>query len=745
MLKPSDVLIVDPTKEIIFLLDRTIVLDRAELHRPPTIVRHPTPPELRNLVRPLDGKSTVEEAAIALEEEIDPESVLEAYERLLGVVLAKRDHGITRRALEGPLVWIGNEQLAIELKERCALETDQNHPADSVKISGARLVICALENVPLSRLIQINRACLAAKVPCLFVTADAQGVTLGPLVIAGKTPCFECSRLRLIFGRQPGDNTLESVSTAMIGGAPLDDEMFRGAFSRAVRIAGTDVEAVLSGSGFPRTLATILRVGLHSFSTLAIPFSTQCRSCGGGIKAAIRAESIRPPAARPIDRSPKLLPDRTTTARSVSTEEARRRALAAAEKLGLTLHVSEYSSRILKRYPELKDLPGYTHVELERSFIREAPIIPGPLRKNIFGKGATRDQALCSALFEFYERHLSEFRGGVEIVRAAYRDVADRAIDMRTFTEGLIDTPDRGEKIPFDESKQIDWVWGYDVADGNPRLLPAVALFMSGAFHGSEFLLPIRGSSGIAAGCTLIDAVLQGLYEVIEHDCWFAAARSGAYLPAVDLKSIDDPATRAIIDCLESAGLTLKVRLISNDTEIPAFEAYAQSTRDLTYHHSPGYGCHHDPGIALRRALLETLQNLGAADATKPQTLIGGYFSVFNSFQDILYCSSRISGVKKWSDIPKPAPNWDRAADYLDDALAKLKRAVPHAHVSYYDFSIAELEGVFVSSVFVTGLYDTWPQVPFFPHRLRNYRRIVEGPHAPLLELPDLYLGELKT
>lgn len=784
----SDVPRLDPKKELICASGVTLVLERTSLDKPPAVIRSPAPDELRALIAAVDGQRTLAEICELLEEDYDPESVVALFQDLHGKIFSVSREDFPRASLAGRLTWIGNGPLVERLRasvdrstsndrlllldgldtrseeELAAIEAAAIVPGNrALRLHGSRsdtvlvrpslaalaealrgdaLVICALEEAPLWAVIDVNRACLAAGVLALFVTSDADGITVGPAVVPWRSACFECARLHAAFSKQPiegGGAALLGLST---GSIPEAAEVI---LPRAAALLAGEVSRIGSGAEYPHAFTRLIRLSeLGGRAELDVALDTSCSSCAGGNPRGAGA-AWSPPPYLPLDRERELIADRTSGVRSVSTEEARSRAHAAAEKLALDVALDAYSGRLLGRYPELKQLPYYLRVSIGRRFDPSAPVLLRRVMTNIFGKGITRDQALCSGLFELFERQLAEYRGGVELVRAPYAQVREHAVNMELFTEGLLPHHDRGPKVEFAPERELDWVWGQDLRKQRAILIPAAALFVSGTFRGSELHLPWRGSSGIAAGCTREDAILQGLYEVVEHDAWFATGRTGAYCPALDLDTVEDAPTREVIEKVRRAGFKLQVRVLTNEIGIPVFEAYATSERDLTYFRSPGYGCHHDPAIALRRAILETIQNVGAADWTTQQTVLDGYFSVFNSFHDTQFCTGRVRGTLRWDQISRPPESWTRVSDYLDHAIEQLGRAIPKADVCWYDFSSPALEGVHVTCVFVTGVYDTYGHTPFVPSRLLQYRRSIEGPEAPELSLEDLYLGRLKT
>ena len=76
----------------------------------------------------------------------------------------------------------------------------------------------------------------------------------------------------------------------------------------------------------------------------------------------------------------------------------------------------------------------------------------------------------------------------------------------------------------FTEDTPIRWVWGHSLTENRPRLIPASLVYMNYQFGEDEQPVGRNASSGLAAGLTIEEAILTGLYEVVERDaftiCW---------------------------------------------------------------------------------------------------------------------------------------------------------------------------------------------------------------------------------
>jgi YcaO-like protein with predicted kinase domain len=122
-------------------------------------------------------------------------------------------------------------------------------------------------------------------------------------------------------------------------------------------------------------------------------------------------------------------------------------------------------------------------------------------------------------------------------------------------------------------------------------------------------------SNGLASGNTLLEAISQGICEVVERDAttlWHLLSEWERRDTKVDLATIDDPLCRAILEMFECAELDLIVWETTSDAAIPAFVCTLfERIRDssLSLYTSNGAGSHPDKVVALLRALTEVAQS----------------------------------------------------------------------------------------------------------------------------------------
>ena len=313
-----------------------------------------------------------------------------------------------------------------------------------------------------------------------------------------------------------------------------------------------EVEAALRGTSYPSRLGSLLTVDPAGGSrTTTIEAVSLCPTCGGHHRG--RVLDARAAAPPPVPRAPAPVCDVTGGTRTVDPAEADRRALAAFERLGIDLSHVPLGDDAPEALASIA-CPFYV-TRSEARLQLEGPVVFDRFVVPAYGKGTTDLQARCSASYEWLERNLAMWRGDRDLVRAPYADVRDRAIDVPFMASGLLPGLAVPGRRPFDETSPIDWVWGECLRRRAPILLPASSVFLGQTlFLGSDLELPRAGSSGLSAGCSLAEATLQGLLEIVERDATYTAIRNGVAHPRIDLASVDDEATRALLARVADAG-----------------------------------------------------------------------------------------------------------------------------------------------------------------------------------------------
>jgi YcaO-like protein with predicted kinase domain len=171
--------------------------------------------------------------------------------------------------------------------------------------------------------------------------------------------------------------------------------------------------------------------------------------------------------------------------------------------------------------------------------------------------------------------------------------------------------PRAGGRDPITE--RLLWAEARDLVSDKPCFVPHELV-------SADFTAPLppgagvfqATTNGLASGNHPLEAILHGLYEVVERDAialWHAASPAIQDDRAVDPASVSGAVSRQLLACFVQAGVAVRIWDITTDVALPAFLCLAASA-DATESAEPqlGAGCHADRDIALARALSEAAQ-----------------------------------------------------------------------------------------------------------------------------------------
>jgi ribosomal protein S12 methylthiotransferase accessory factor len=136
------------------------------------------------------------------------------------------------------------------------------------------------------------------------------------------------------------------------------------------------------------------------------------------------------------------------------------------------------------------------------------------------GAGYTEEAARRAALGESLERYVAGIYRRCELVLSAWRDLGEEALHPSAL--GFFSAEQYAEPafpfVPFDEATPVRWVRAVRWHDRRTVLVPASQVFLPYRLAPGEAALAPSVSTGLAAGPTLDQAVLGGLFEVLERD-----------------------------------------------------------------------------------------------------------------------------------------------------------------------------------------------------------------------------------
>jgi len=179
-------------------------------------------------------------------------------------------------------------------------------------------------------------------------------------------------------------------------------------------------------------------------------------------------------------------------------------------------------------------------------------------------------------------------------------------------TEDLIDI----ERLPrsidsrYHQDLPLLWIEGRNLIDDRALWLPYELVH-------TDYTLPAptgsgcfpANTNGLASGNHILEAMAHGICEVVERDALTLWRLAPSSLPKrrLDLGSVDDPTSSALLERLKQAGLDVTVWDATSDVGIACFHCLLMGHDDQVEPEF-GAGCHPTREVALLRALTEAVQ-----------------------------------------------------------------------------------------------------------------------------------------
>ncbi len=227
------------------------------------------------------------------------------------------------------------------------------------------------------------------------------------------------------------------------------------------------------------------------------------------------------------------------------------------------------------------------------------------------GKGATVEQARASAMMEGFERYSAEKQDidQEKISISAYNEIKnDSVLNPRNL---LLPKSFENQNI---EMQKLEWIEAEEIISESPILVPANAVFHP--YIPNREIKPCAmamfkgNTNGLASGNVIEEAVLHGIFEVVERDAWSIFELTKRNKKQIDLDTIENDTVSELVEKFTEQGIKIKLMDITADLKIPTIVASADDTvlKDAALL-TLGVGTHLNPEIAAIRALSEVAQS----------------------------------------------------------------------------------------------------------------------------------------
>lgn len=231
------------------------------------------------------------------------------------------------------------------------------------------------------------------------------------------------------------------------------------------------------------------------------------------------------------------------------------------------------------------------------------------------GRSHSYADSELTAILEGLERYCGiSPRGKRTVVSGSYSHLHTAALDpfkVGFHAKEMYEQPDF-PFMPFEPDSPMEWVWGYSFLQERPILVPSLLAYYSPSYGGG-FAYEI--SNGCAIGGSLEEAILYGIFEVIERDSflmtWYARLR----VPRLDLSSSGDRELSLMIQRLTAvSGYEVNLYNTTMENGIPSIWALAKGGSGHRVNLICAAGAHLDPVRAAKSALHELAGTIPMAE-----------------------------------------------------------------------------------------------------------------------------------
>jgi ribosomal protein S12 methylthiotransferase accessory factor len=435
----------------------------------------------------------------------------------------------------------------------------------------------------------INQASLVSGIPAIYAEARAHLGFVGPLVLPGQTGCYMCYRMRNLA-------CADDFNQAMSYEEALDRQKRPALHERGVlpallpymaSIMALEILKYLLSLTQPSLAGTVLEFDALALRTTLHPVIQEpgCPVCGVKKKCARQHPTIMELQQSDLQRGDVL----NVISRLVST------------RTGIIRHFG----RVEKDASEPAQPYVYYAETANFGFADQDP----RHKTGNSGKGITLEEAQTSALGEAVERYSGARWDVGEIIYAQRGDLEGENLDPRRLVLYAANQYADLPYAPYTDEATMGWVQARSLVRESRVWVPALAVFMNyQPATEAERICPIT-SNGLAAGSTLLDAILKATCEVLERDAFMLTWLNR--LPCRRIAVGDHPQADVVKMCEAYRRRQVEMQLYLLATDHPCYVFAALGVRGEGADGPAvlvGLGADLDPARAARQALLEVAQ-----------------------------------------------------------------------------------------------------------------------------------------
>lgn len=306
------------------------------------------------------------------------------------------------------------------------------------------------------------------------------------------------------------------------------------------------------------------------------------------------------------------------------------------------------------------------------------------------GKGISVEHAKASAMMEGFERYSAE-KQNENTNTGTISEISSKGniIDIET-----LNLPKDFKKENID-SLNLEWNTCHDLISGDDYFVPSNAIYHPYVSDDNSIQSLFKSNTnGLASGNSLEEAILHGMFEVIERDAWSIFELTHKNSAQIDLDSIESDVVNDALSKFRENEINIKLMDLTADINVPTIAASADDTllKDaglLTL----GIGTHLDPEVAILRSLTEVAQSRATQIHGAREDTVRADFARTAGYERMKRINKHYFQEEdekiSLSDIENKST--DSITKDIDIVLDELK-ANEIEHVLYYDLTRPELD-----------------------------------------------------
>lgn len=586
------------------------------------------------------------------------------------------------------------------------------------------LIIAAEDYHNISFFETVNKISIKKKIPWIRASFDDNYGYLGPFVIPGQTSCYNCCELRLVANSPDYEYFLWKYKEYIPKTKPYPLKIFIDILSA---MCASEVARYFMGKK-PQSIDN-----LFLFDTREMNLSKH--------KIISHPSCIYCTYSKEKSRHQKLLWNKRT-------------------RIGVTRQIQNTNPKLsydelLQRLNELEDKKTGIALNIEKRYESNIfgidyhhfyiangslPLRIGMIKYNAgaktednllplsSGSGFSPGEAKLHASMELVERYSNMVIDESRIIWTTYNNVRKRAVNPIELGVYGEEHYQRKEFMcsRFSPTSTIPWIEGQDLFSGKSVLICADFVHYTAI---REKPLIIETSNGAASHTNYVQAILNGLYEVIERDAFLIMWLKRLSMPILEVKRLPFGFEESIKRFNEH-GMKVKLVNLTNDTYVPTVMAVCYNKSDKYPSMLVGAGSHIEPEKALQKALFEMeLLLINRVEDPTERKITGKNRESDPADNATFYVDSgrrrywdfMISSKKK-SELPKlPLETAYKSLSRIVKTLHNLNHRVIWVDITPPDIQRLDLK---VVKVFVTGF-----QPLYFTNEARlSSRRLYEAP-----------------